>query len=779
VVGPFDPEWRAYRLERMGERASRTAWTVSGNPSSANTSSTVEAVTAAPTADQGTRLGVVYDIDDVMRIAPLRSQIGRLRALVVRGPRDRRSLLGMTRVLDMLADHGPDTPVYYLSALPTVLGQPLLRALRHDQYPPGSAVMGGRSVVSGWFLGGGASRKRAALERLAARHPRSSWVLVGDDAGHAPRIYTDFAREHPGRVAAIAIRQAVDDGRLDHEQTRHPGPVVGPPLVQAPNGEEMLPLLREALGRGPGTDAPALEDWFLTAVERGNPATRLRPWTEGNDVRLRVHGRTYYAVLADRLSTTGPGDLLLVAGWRGDGDQQLADDGPSVAGALAAAARRGARVRVLLWRSHLQALGYHVPQNRRLAAEVTAAGGEVLLDQRIRALGSHHQKLVVIRDGTDPGADVAYVGGIDLVLGARDDIGHHGDPRAAASGADYDREPRHDAQLELRGPVVGDLYEVFAERWDDPAPLVRLPWHVLPDRLRGLARRGTPLPPAPPDPPTAGRCAVQVLRTYPRRWPPHPFAPRGERSVARGYIKALGRAQRLVYVEDQYLWSTDVARVFAAALHRAPRLHLIAVVPRPERDDGPTAARLGQGDAMAMVHEAGGDRVQVLDVETAEARNVYVHAKICVVDDVWCTVGSNNLNMRSWTHDSELVAAVLDEERDGREPADPAGLGDGARSLARRLRLELMREHLGLDDDADLLDPDRAAETVRERAAALDAWHAGGGRGPRPPGRLRRHAPGHEQIPVRLRDRWLIGPAYRMVLDPDGRPWGARLRRIY
>ena len=42
------------------------------------------------------------------------------------------------------------------------------------------------------------------------------------------------------------------------------------------------------------------------------------------------------------------------------------------------------------------------------------------------------------------------------------------------------------------------------------------------------------------------------------------------------------------------------------------------------------------------------------------ARPDYVHAKICVVDDVWATVGSNNFNTRSWTHDSELAAAILD-----------------------------------------------------------------------------------------------------------------------
>lgn len=71
----------------------------------------------------------------------------------------------------------------------------------------------------------------------------------------------------------------------------------------------------------------------------------------------------------------------------------------------------------LLWRSHLEALGYHVTQNRRLAADLLAVGGEVLLDQRVRPLGSHHQKLVVIARDAGSSGDVAYVGGIDLVLG--------------------------------------------------------------------------------------------------------------------------------------------------------------------------------------------------------------------------------------------------------------------------------------------------------------------------------------------------------------------------
>ena len=94
---------------------------------------------------------------------------------------------------------------------------------------------------------------------------------------------------------------------------------------------------------------------------------------------------------------------------------------------------------------------------------------------------------------------------------------------------------------------------------------------------------------------------------------------------------------------------------------------------------------------------AGGDRFAVYDLENHEGTPVYVHAKIVVVDDVWAMVGSDNLNRRSWSHDSELSIGVLDSEPDPREPRDPAGLGDGARVFARDLRLRLCSEHLDRD----------------------------------------------------------------------------------
>ncbi|WP_456846161.1 phospholipase D family protein [Cellulomonas sp. P5_C6] len=510
--------------------------------------------------------------------------------------------------------------------------------------------------------------------------------------------------------------------------------------------------------------------WLLTGEQRGNDATRIRPWTEGNAVRPLVHGSAYFAVLAEELARTGDGDLVLFSDWRGDPDERLTDDGPTVAEALSDAVLRGALVKGLIWRSHLDRMRFSNEENRTLSERVNDVGGEVLLDQRVRSVGSHHQKFVVIRHPGRPGDDVALLGGIDLAHGRRDDADHRGDAQNQPFAHQYGpRPPWHDVQVEIRGPAVRDVEDVFRERWEDPAALSRLPWQAVPDLVRREDRQPSVLPSVEPPPPEAGTCAVQLLRTYPQRRPGYPFAPDGERSAARGYAKALRRARRLVYVEDQYLWSADVAQVFAAALRREPGLHLVAVVPRYPDQDGRLAlppVRLGHARALQIVRAAGGDRVQVLDVENREGGPVYVHAKVCVIDDVWATVGSDNLNRRSWTHDSELTAAVLDRRLDGREPRDPGGLGDGARGFARELRLELWREHLDRDDDDGLIDPGEAVEAVRAGAAALDAWYAGGRSGPRPPGRLR----AHPVVELPLWKRLLATPPYHAVVDPDGRP---------
>ncbi|MGY1812721.1 phospholipase D family protein [Blastococcus sp. SYSU D00820] len=523
------------------------------------------------------------------------------------------------------------------------------------------------------------------------------------------------------------------------------------------------------------------ERWLLTGEERGNPATALPAWTAGNLAIPLLHGSEYFDRLVEAVEALDEGDHLFFTDWRGDPDQRLRAEGPTVAQLFTEAVRRGVTVRGLVWRSHMDRASFSKDENRALDREIEHGGGEVILDQRVRRLGSHHQKFVVLRHDQDATKDVAFVGGIDLCHSRRDDAEHRGDPQAVAMASAYGPTPPwHDVQLMLRGPAVHVLDTVFRERWDDPnSPDTDHPIAWVRDRLRHARLDGDPLPPQLPPPPEMGPAYVQNLRTYPAIRPPYRFAPQGERSVARGYSKAIKRARRLVYLEDQYMWSAEVARLFADALRDNPDLHLVVVVPRVPDQEGAFAERpqlVGRWQAIEMCRQAGTDRVHVFDIENHEGTPIYVHAKVCVVDDVWASVGSDNFNRRSWTHDSELSSAVLDTTRDPREPRDPTGSGDGARTFARDLRLRLAREHTdraedGSEDD-DLLDPARFVATLEAAADALDAWHAGGCQGPRPRGRLRHHEAERLSLTTRL---WAT-PVYRLLDDPDGRPLKLRLR---
>ncbi len=526
--------------------------------------------------------------------------------------------------------------------------------------------------------------------------------------------------------------------------------------------------------------------WLISADERGNPRTRLdaahpdRAWSRGNRVRPLIHGVTYFAELFERLEATREGDLVLFTDWQGDADERLTGEpGSEVVNVLGRADERGVDVRGLVWRSHRDSVGFPGKENLHLGRALQRRGAEVILDMRVRQGGSHHQKLVVIRHRDDPSRDIAYVGGIDLCHSRRDDAEHAGDPQAQRNlASEYgDTPPWHDVQAAISGPAVHDVETVFRERWEDPTPLSRSPFYWLQDRVLRLDRSPDPLPPQAPPPPAVdgGTHVVQLLRTYPnlRHGRDYPYARGGERSVARGYTKVVQRARRLVYVEDQYLWGHHVANVFAEALRREPDLFVVAVVPLVpdlEGSFGRNPQLLGRRRAILDMVRAAPDRVAVYGIENHAGTPVYVHAKVCVVDDTWATVGSDNFNRRSWTHDSELSAVVVDS-------AAEAGPGPG---YAQRLRLTLAAEHLdrpapeeaGFGPVADCVEPEGMFRAYAECAAALDRWHDDGCRGPRPPGRLRRLPPPDLGPLARL----LATPAYLVLHDPDGRPGPLRKR---
>jgi phosphatidylserine/phosphatidylglycerophosphate/cardiolipin synthase-like enzyme len=319
---------------------------------------------------------------------------------------------------------------------------------------------------------------------------------------------------------------------------------------------------------------------------------------------------------------------------------------------------------------------------------------------------------------------------------------------------------------------VYDVETVFRERWEDPTRLTRHPLYWAQDKLRRMDMTPDPLPeqaPPPPSPEGATQ-TVQLLRTYPnlRRGRDYPFARGGERSVALGYTKAVTRAERLIYVEDQYLWGHHVGDLFTEALHDNPDLHVVAVVPLFTDQAGfmaRTPQLLGRIRAMRQMKNAAPDRVAIYGIENHQGTPVYVHAKVCLVDDTWATTGSDNFNRRSWTHDSELSAVVVDPSADDHSP------------YVRRLRLTLAAEHLDRDVDAtdeeallevmsDCVDAPGMFAAYDETARRLDDWHDGGRVGDRPPGRLRRLQ--EPQLNSLTRAAAMV--PYLLLHDPDGRP---------
>src|SRR5207245_11038831 len=118
------------------------------------------------------------------------------------------------------------------------------------------------------------------------------------------------------------------------------------------------------------------------------------------------------------------------------------------------------------------------------------------------------------------------------------------------------------------------------------------------------------------------------------------------------------------------------------------------------RQNAPSAAAAGRIQAFCLATSAHREGKE-------EYRPIYVHAKVAIIDDLWSTIGSANLNNRGMRDDTEMNVATLNAE------------------LARGLRMLLWAEHLELIDEESMLTVafhlvhQRQRLSVDERAAGL------------------------------------------------------------
>jgi phosphatidylserine/phosphatidylglycerophosphate/cardiolipin synthase-like enzyme len=339
-------------------------------------------------------------------------------------------------------------------------------------------------------------------------------------------------------------------------------------------------------------------------------------------------------------------------------------------------------VRVLLWAG--SPLPLFRPDRKDVARALdTLTSGtkiEVVADPKERPLHCHHEKIAVIDD------DVAFVGGIDLTTeaGGRFDTSAH---RARGELG------WHDAACLLRGPAVVDVAAHVAQRWHD------LTGDTLPE---------------PRASPHAGDVEVQVVRTVPEHV--YETVRHGDFRILESYVRALRSAQRLVYLENQFLWSSEIVQILLDKVAHPPSddFRLVLVLPA-NPNDGRDDTRGQLADLVEADDGAG--RVLACTLRALGEQGpcpVYVHAKIGIVDDRWLTLGSANLNEHSLFNDTEMNLVTCDAE------------------LARATRIRLWAEHLERTREEVSADPVRvvdglwkpiAEEQYERRQAGLPPTH--------------------------------------------------------
>lgn len=364
-------------------------------------------------------------------------------------------------------------------------------------------------------------------------------------------------------------------------------------------------------------------------------------------------------------------------------------------------------VRVLIW------AGVPVPvmkprrgDVRKVREELTAGNHiQCALDARERPLHCHHEKTIVIDDR------IAFVGGIDLTSfnGDRRDTPDH-PPRGAVGW--------HDVTARISGPAVRDVAENFAMRWQ--------------------AITGEALPPVA-TPSAAGDIEVQVVRTVPDGT--YPQLPRGDFRILESYLRALRAARRFIYLENQFLWSPEILAVLREKLARPPTSDFRVVLVLPARPDSGADDTRGQLGTLVQADDDGGRLVTctLYAIGGEKDWQVYIHAKVGIVDDAWMTIGSANLNEHSLFNDTEMNIVTHDAR------------------LARQTRVRLWAEHLQRPADDVAGDPTAIIDGLWKPIAREQAERRK--RGERATHRLTL-LPG-----VSRRSRLLLGPLQGLVVD--------------
>lgn len=281
---------------------------------------------------------------------------------------------------------------------------------------------------------------------------------------------------------------------------------------------------------------------------------------------------------------------------------------------------------------------------------------------------SHHQKVVVIDDA------FAVCGGIDMTGDRWDTCDHiDDDPRRTRPGG-QPYMPWHDATMIVDGAAAKALSELGHDRWEratgqDLVPIKGSndPW---PQELE----------------PDFRDVDIAVSRTRAKYLDFEEVC-----EIETLWLDLIGSAERFIYIENQYFTSGKIAAAIAARMKEADPPEIVMI--NPVTADGWLEAKAMDGARVRLAQAIGRidtqNRFRIYTPKTRRGDDIYVHAKVMIVDDQVLRIGSSNMNNRSQRLDSECDVAI--------DTRLAANIKAGETITA--LRTRLMAEHLGVKPD--------------------------------------------------------------------------------
>lgn len=220
-----------------------------------------------------------------------------------------------------------------------------------------------------------------------------------------------------------------------------------------------------------------------------------------------------------------------------------------------------------------------------------------------------HRKILIV-DGL-----TAFVGGVNLYMGYQT----HPHSELVGSGGNT-TVFWHDTDLEIEGPAVAALQQLFVQHWMD--------------------QDGPPLDQSTFFPPLRrqGNEVLHVLGSTPNQPVPTYYAT---------ILSAITNAEQRIWLTTAYFVPTDDE---LDDLESAARRGVDVRLMLPSQSDSPSAFDVGRSHYDDLL-EAG--------VKIYEIQNEVLHSKTAVIDGVWSVIGSSNFDHRSVLFNDEVDVIVL------------------------------------------------------------------------------------------------------------------------